>query len=157
MNKTLGAMALVATLSLAPAAAAKDVTAQIQMVNYNGHEAYLAVYLVNAEGRYETTLWVSGKDPKYHSYLPRWWRYLSRAPQELDAVTGASAGGGDRVALKLDLKDEWFNAGYAIRVESAVEAGQAHEEDVLFDLKDANNGERIDGTGYVRVMRAGWE
>ncbi|MDB5528443.1 MAG: Tat pathway signal protein [Devosia sp.] len=157
MNKTLGAMALLATLSFAPAAAAKEVTAQIQMVNYDGHEAYLAVYLVNAEGRYETTLWVSGKDPKYHSYLPRWWRYLSRAPQELDAITGASAGGGDRVALKLDLKDEWFNADYAIRVESAVEAGAAHEEDVLFDLKDTNNGERIDGTGYVRVMRAGWE
>lgn len=157
MTKTLRALALMAALSFAPAVSAREVTAQIQMVNYEGHEAYLAVYLINPEGRYETTLWVAGKDTKYHSYMDRWWRYLSRAPQELDAITGASAGGGDRVGLKLDLKDEWFNAGYAIRVESAVEAGDKHEEDVLFALTDENNGARIDGTGYVRVMRAGWK
>ena len=156
MKKSLSVLALISALSFAPTAHGREATAVVQMTNYDGKEAYLAVYLLNADGRYQSTLWVSGKDRIYYSYMDRWWRYLSRAPQELDAITGASAGAGGRVPLSFDLKDEWLDAGFAIRIESSVEGLSTHAEDVLFELKTENIGARIEGTGYVRNMRMRW-
>ena len=156
MKQTLGVFTLLSALSFAPMVQAREAAAVVQMTNYDGKEAYLAVYLVNPEGRYQTTLWVSGKDRIYYSYLDRWWRYLSRVPQELDAITGASAGAGDRVSLKFELEDEWLDAGYSIRIESAVEGLDANREDALYPLTTDNIGARIDGTGYVRNVRMRW-
>jgi hypothetical protein len=156
MKQTLSLLAFVATLSFAPVAVGREAAAMVQMTNYDGKEAYLAVYLVNPSGRYQQTLWVSGRERIYYSYLSRWWRYLARAPQELDAITGASAGAGDRVSLKFDLKDEWINSGYAIRVESAVEGGGVNSQDALYELKSENSGGRVTGVGYVRNLRIRW-
>ena len=156
MKNASGALALLAVLSFSSAADAKEAAAVMQMTNYEGRPAYLAVYLVNSQGRYETTLWVSGKDRTYYPYLDRWWRYLSRAPQELDAMTGASAGAGDRVSMKFDLKDDWLDKGYSIRVESSVEGLHTNAQDIVYDLKTENSGGRIEGTGYVRNLRIRW-
>jgi hypothetical protein len=156
MKKTLSALVLLSVLSFAPVVQAREAAAVVQMTNYDGKKAYLAIYLVNPEGRYQTTLWVSGKDRIYYSYLDRWWRYLARAPQQLDAITGASAGAGDRVSLKFDLKDEWLDAGYAIRIESSVEGLDTNREDALYPLSADKVGDRVEGTGYVRNVRIRW-
>jgi hypothetical protein len=156
MKNASSALALLAALSFSSAAEAREAAAVIQMTNYEGRAAYLAVYLVNSQGRYETTLWVSGKDRTYYTYLDRWWRYLSRAPQVLDAVTGASAGAGDRVSMKFDLKDDWLDKGYAIRIESSVEGLHTNAQDAVYELKAENSGARIEGTGYVRNLRVRW-
>ena len=156
MRKPLVLLSFATALSFASVAQGKEATAMVQMTNYEGKEAYLAVYLVNPKGRYQKTLWVSGRERIYYSYLSRWWRYLARAPQELDAITGASAGAGDRVSLKFDLEDDWIDAGYLIRIESAVEGGGINPQDVVYELKTENSGGRAAGTGYVRNLRIRW-
>ncbi len=92
MNKTV-LLSLAFAYAASPGLAlAKPVSLDIQMGTYMGEEAFFAVYLVDAGGRYAQTLWVSGKDKPYYKDLSRWWKYLARQPQDLDAITGASTG-----------------------------------------------------------------
>lgn len=142
-----------ATLGIASRAEAKEATVLVQLNNYVGDEAYFALYLVNPEGRYEHTLYVSGPEERWYPDMPRWWKYLSRKPQELDAITGASTAAGDRSIVKLEIADELFNAGYKLRVETAVEDLENHSVDVEAELSTDLLGKRIAGIGYVRELR----
>jgi Predicted periplasmic protein (DUF2271) len=144
-------------LGMAPAAMAREADMMVQMTNYEGKPAYFALYLVDPSGRYVRTLWVSGKDAKYQADLPRWSKYLSRAPQALDAITGASTGNGDRAMLKLELDDAELNAGYKLRVETAVEDQKTFPADVEAELADGQQGTKLPGTGYVRFVRFKWQ
>lgn len=146
-------LTLISGFALTSTAYAKPVDVMVQLTNYEGEKAYLVLYLVTPEGRYDRTLWVSGPDTKYHPDLTRWWRYLSRQPQDIDVITGASTGNGDRLVVHLDLEDTVLNTGYAIRVETSVEDQATISEDAEVELVDANNGERVPGTGYVRFVR----
>lgn len=138
---------------LAPAANAADAKIMIQMDNYEGEQAYFSLYLVDPDGRYDQTLWVSGDEEKYHPDLPRWWKYLSRKPQEIDAITGASTAAGDRSIVNIEIDDALIDAGYTLRVETAVEDLSNFDTDVEADLSTSNVGEKIPGTGYVRFIR----
>lgn len=139
-------------LSLPMRVQAKEIRLLVQLNNYEGENAYFALYLINPEGRYAQTLWVSGDEEKYFPDLPRWWKYLSRAPQGLDAITGASTAGGDRNILKLEIADEFINTGFKLRVETAVEEHENYDVDVEFDLSEDTAGQKIPGTGYVRFI-----
>lgn len=151
-------VALLATTFLTTAllpisATAAEAKVMVQLNGYEGHEAYFALYLIDPDGRYNQTLWVSGDDKKYHPDLPRWWKYLSRNPQDIDAITGASTAGGDRSTFKVEIADELIDAGYSLRVETAVEDAEAFTKDVEAELSTANVGEKVPGTGYVRFIR----
>ena len=150
----LFAACLTSTLALAPAfAQATEAHVQVQLNDYDGERAYFSVYLVNPEGRYQSTLWVSGDEEKWYPDLAAWWKYLSRAPQELDAITGASTGAGERANLTLEIAPEFIDAGYKLRVETAVEDALNHTVDAEIDLSAAKSGEKAAGTGYVRFIR----
>ncbi|MCZ4272514.1 DUF2271 domain-containing protein [Maritalea porphyrae] len=142
-----------AALGIAPRAEAKEATVLVQLNNYVGDEAYFALYLVNPEGRYERTLYVSGPEERWYPDMPRWWKYLSRKPQDIDAITGASTAAGDRSIVKVEIADELFNAGYKLRVETAVEDLENHSADVEAELSADLIGKRVAGTGYVRELR----
>ncbi|HBQ37132.1 MAG TPA: DUF2271 domain-containing protein [Rhodobacteraceae bacterium] len=145
----------VSTLALfaAEPALAKKAIVLVQLNAYEGDEAYFSLYLVNPEGRYEKTLWVSGPDEEWYPDLQRWWRYLSRAPQELDAITGASTAGGDRSIIHLDLDESLIDAGYSLRVETSVEDQDNHFEDAQVELTTDGQRARTAGMGYVRYIR----
>lgn len=155
MNKSLAISALLATgMVVLPvaSAAAKTVPILVQFDNYTGEKAYFAAYLVNAKGRYQRTLWVSGDEVKYFPDLPRWWKYQTRSPQELDAITGASTASGDRNIIKIEIEDEFIDAGYKLRIETAVEDQNHYPLDVEVELSTANSKQKIPGTGYVRTV-----
>lgn len=158
INKKLSLVALATVGFLAGSVAvpiqamAAQVRVLVQLNNYEGEKAYFSLYLVSPDARYEQTLWVSGDEEKYFPDLPRWWKYLSRKPQPLDAITGASTAGGDRSILKLEIADELIDAGYRLRVETAVEDLENYDSDVEVDLSRSNAGEKIPGTGYVRFI-----
>lgn len=153
-TKSLAISALLATgMVLAPLTVqAKTVPILVQFDNYSGENAYFVAYLVDKDGRYQKTLWLSGNEEKYFPDLPRWWKYLSRKPQELDAITGASTASGDRNIIKIEIEEEFIDTGYKLRIETAVEDKNHFPKDVEVALSAENAKKKIAGTGYIRTV-----
>lgn len=153
--KKLAAMLMLATALVAPAVAmARDVTIQTSLVQYSGHAAYLAVYLTNPDGSYNSTLWVSGQKSKYYGDLRGWARAASSAGSlNLDGITGASVGGGQTLTVHANLAVALLDAGYQIHVDSAAENGGQYADDAVIAL--TSTPATAAGTGYVNTVSLG--
>lgn len=153
--KKLAAMLMLATALIAPGVAmARDVTIQTSLVQYSGHAAYLAVYLTNPDGSYNSTLWVSGQKSKYFGDLRGWARAASSAGSlNLDGITGASVGGGQTLTVHANLADALLDAGYRIHVDTAVEKGGQYTDDAVISL--TSKPATAAGTGYVNTISLG--
>lgn len=146
----------VSALSLAAPALSREVTVQVQMTEYDGEEAYFALYLTDPDGRYLRSLWVSGPEQKYHKDLARWWRYAGRSDEDFDAITGASTASGGRAKLRIDLSDEELAGGYGLTLETAVEDQRNIPQDAQIALSEDMKGQKVDGQDYVRFIRYKW-
>lgn len=148
----------VATLCLAAGApaVAKEVTLQIQIADYEGHEAYFVVYLADAKGRYQRTLWISGTEQEYQEDMARWWRYAGRSEEDFDAVTGASTAGGGRVLVRTDLSEAELAGEHQIVVDTAVEDQRVVSPDATALLTAEAIGQKAEGTDYVQFIRYKW-
>jgi hypothetical protein len=153
--KKLAAMLMLATALVAPGVAmARDVTIQTSLVQYSGPAAYLAIYLTNPDGSYNSTLWVSGQKSKYYGDLRGWARAASAAGSlNLDGITGASVGGGQTLTVHANLADTLLDAGYQIHVDSAVEHGGQYADDAVIAL--TSSSATATGTGYVNTISLG--
>lgn len=150
--KKLAAMLMLATALVAPATAwARDVTIEAQMVRYSGRPAYLAVYLTDPSGAYQSTLWVSGHKTRYYGTLRGWAQGVSQAGSlNLDGITGASVGGGETLTVHASLADALIDAGYQVHVDTAVEDGGEYSDDAVIAVTSAPG--TVDGTGYVSKL-----
>ena len=74
MNKYLASAALASAFVLPVAAQAKPVTFSTTMSNYGGPEAYMVMYVTDASGAYQGSLWMSGGRSKYYRDLRDWSR-----------------------------------------------------------------------------------
>ena len=153
--KKLAAMLMLATALVAPSMAmARDVTIETSLVQYSGHAAYLAVYLTNPDGSYNSTLWVSGQKSKYYGDLRGWARAASSAGSlKLDGITGASVGGGQTLTVHAILAGALFDAGGQIHVDTAVENGGQYADDAVIAL--TSTPAAATGTGYVNTISLG--
>ena len=125
----------------------------VQLSNYMGEGAYIAVSLVNPQGTYEKTIYVLGSDKKWYSSLKEWHKFNVKKPVNISAITGASVTGGQRSNVIIELEDSKINKGYKLRFESAVENQKYHQEDVEFPLTtDALSG-KSEGKGFIRFVR----
>ncbi|MGV3743320.1 MAG: DUF2271 domain-containing protein [Burkholderiaceae bacterium] len=136
-------------LSLPVLVYAKPVTLNVQLQNYGGNGAYLAMYLTDAAGNYKKTLWVAGKKSKYYKHLSGWARGSGLNPREFDGVTGASVGSGKSLKVTVELADALIDAGYEIRIDSAVEDGRDSPADARAPLTAAGAGKPVKGRGYI--------
>lgn len=144
--------------SLAPGiAAAKESTFLVQLNDYDGHEAYFSLYLVDPQGKYVRTLYVSGDEERWYPDQPRWWKYVGRAAEDVSAVAGASTAPGDRSVIRIDLEEEVLDAGYSVRVDTSVEDQNNFPTDVETPLSAELQRDKIPGTGYVRYLRFKWD
>ena len=156
VKKALAA-SMFALAAIPVASQAAEGTFLVQLNDYEGYEAFYAMYLVDPEGRYVRTLWVGGSKPQFFKDMPRWWKYLGRAPQDIDAITGASIAPGDRNVIHIDLDDDVLDAGYKVRIETSVENQGNYPEDVEVALDREHMKDKIPGTGYVRYFRYKWD
>lgn len=148
------AVATASFLPMATTANAKEITTMVQLINYSGDKAYFSMYLVNPKGRYEKTLYVSGTEQRwYEEGLPRWWKYKVRADENVDGITGASTGNGDRLITTIEIDDDKIDAGYKIRVATSVEDLANTPKDVEFELTSDNVRKKLTGNTYVRYVR----
>lgn len=124
----------------------------VQMTNYIGEGAYIAISLLDSKGTYEKTLYVLGEEKKWYPDIKEWNKLYKKKPN-ISAITGASVNGGDRSVIVLDIEDSKIDAGYTIRFESAVENQQYYVKDLEIPLTTANVSAKTDGTGFIRYVR----
>ncbi len=74
MKKIIFALGLAIVVALPALAQAREVTFTTELLDYGGDGAYLAIYLTDAAGNYQGTLWVAGKKSKYYKHLSSWAR-----------------------------------------------------------------------------------
>ena len=129
---------------------ARPVTLTTQLQSYSGNGAYLAFYLTDATGQYKKTLWVAGQKSKYYKHLRDWARGSGMKASEFDGVSGASVGSGKSLKVTVELADALIDAGYEIRVDSAVEDQRENPADVRAPLTKQGAGKPVAGRGYVK-------
>jgi hypothetical protein len=125
----------------------------VQMTNYLGEGAYVAVSLINSKGAYEKTLYVMGSDKKWYHDLKEWHKFYAKKPANISAITGASVAGGDRSVTVLEIENSKINSGYKLRFETAVEDKEYHQKDIEVPLSTEGLAAKTEGTGYIRYVR----
>lgn len=125
----------------------------IQMTNYTGEAAYIVISLLNPDGEYEETLYVHGDDDEWYFDITEWWDFYGKKRNDIDAITGATIGGGKRSITVVEIDDDKIDQGYKIRFESAVEDQEYHAADVEFELTSESVKGKVNGKGFIRYIR----
>jgi hypothetical protein len=151
--KTAWPALLAATALAAPSlATARQITLETQLKSYRGEGAYLAIYVTDAKGAYQTTLWLAAPKAKYRTHLRDWHR-ASGGRAKLDGITGASVGAGRTLRVTVELADALIDAGYEIHIDTAVEDMKDNPSEVVVPLTTSNAGQATQGKGYVASFR----
>lgn len=150
MKRIVASLCLAGAIALPGLAYARPVTLTTQLQSYGGDGAYLAIYVTDANGLYKRTLWVAGTKSKYFKSLRDWARGSGMKASELDGVTGASVGSGRELKVTVEVADALIDAGYEIRIDSAVEDMRDNPADVRVPLTTSGAGTSVAGRGYVK-------
>jgi hypothetical protein len=139
-----------ATALVAPTLAmARPITFETTLKDYGGDGAYVVLYVTDAAGVYQGTLWMAGGKAKYYRHLSDWDRMAGGAATEIDGITGASIGAGRTLTITLDLADTLIDGGFEVRVDTAVEDMRDNPSDVIVPLTTDGSGKAVAGRGYV--------
>lgn len=147
-DRIIPALAIVALFPLL--AQARPLTLTTEMASYRGEGAYLALYLVDAHGQYQRTLWVAGRKVKYYKHLGSWARGSGLRRTEYDGMTGASLSGGKVLVTRVELDDALIDAGYRIQIDTAVEDKVDVQADVVAPLTTDGMGKPVGGKKYIQ-------
>jgi hypothetical protein len=125
----------------------------IQLTNYTGEGAYIVISLINPSGEYDETLYVLGDDDEWYFDITEWWKFQGKVRADIDAVTGATIGGGERTITVIGIDDTKIDSGYKIRFETAVEDQEYYTKDVEFELTSESVRGKYNGQGFIRYVR----
>lgn len=125
----------------------------LQLTSYSGEGAYIVVSLINPKGGYEKTLYMMGPDSKWHDTLKEWYKFQSKKPVKINAITGASVAAGDRNISTFSIEDKYLNKGYKVRFETAVEDQKYHVTDLEIPFTTEGITTKTEGKGYIRYVK----
>ncbi len=148
----LSTVAAACALALPALAHSRPVSLAVQLKNYGGDGAYLAVYLTDAKGAYAGTLWVAGGKAKYYKHLSDWNRLSAGDAKRLTGVTGASVGAGRTLKVTADLADALIDAGYEIHIDAAAEDMRDSPSEVRVPLSANQAGKPQAGRQYIQSL-----
>lgn len=146
------ALCILPALLLSAQASAREMTFTINLKDYAGDGAYLVLYLTNAQGRYQQTLWVSGQKSKYYKHLSGWARGSRLNSIEYDGMTGATTASGSTLVVTLDVSDAYIDTDYQLRVDTAIEDLRDNRDDIVSPLSTDGAGKIRSGRGYVNTF-----
>ena len=149
MNKTAISLALAGMAAMPTIGQAREINLSTTLKDYRGNEAYLAIYVTDAQGVYQRTLWVAGKKAKYYKHLRDWAQGGGSQPAEFDGLTGASVGAGETLEVAIELEDALIDAGYEIRIDSAVEDKRDNRGEIKLPLTQQATTVNGGAQGYV--------
>lgn len=130
-------------------ASARQVAVEAQLTNHGGEGAYVAVYVTDAKGAYQATLWVAGSNAKYWKHLRDWYR-ASGGRAKVDGISGASVGTGRTLRATVEVADALIDAGFEVHIDTAVEDMKENPSEVVVPLTSAGSGKPVSGKGYVK-------
>jgi hypothetical protein len=145
-------LCLVSASALSTQTSAREIVLATELQSYSGNGAYLAIYLTNAKGQYQETLWVAGQKSKYYKHLTGWARASGLRTSEYDGITGASVTSGKTLTVTLELADTYIDAGFQLHVDSSVEDMRDNRNDVVVPLTSDGAGKPVNGSGYVKTF-----
>ena len=154
MKLALPVLAATAAFVAPTFAQARQVTFETTLKAYGGNEAYVALYLLDAKGKYKGTLWMAGDKTKYYRHLSDWTRASGGRLAEVDGITGASVGSGKTLKISVDIADALIDAGYKVHVDTSVEDGNDNPSEVVVPLDAPASGKAFVGDGYVKSFKA---
>ncbi|MFT6914672.1 MAG: hypothetical protein ACJAWL_000968 [Motiliproteus sp.] len=146
------ALCLLGASILCTQASAREVALSTELKNYGGDGAYLAIYITDAQGQYQQTLWIAGQKSKYYKHLSGWARGSGLQRSEYDGLSGASVTAGKTLTVTLDLADTYIDSGFQLRIDSAVEDMRDNRNDILVPLTTEGAGKVTAGRGYVHAF-----
>lgn len=149
MKKPILAFALTLPLLVPVIAEARPVRITTTLNSYGGDGAYLAIYVTDKAGKLQQTIHVAGGKAKYHKHLSGWFR---QSGGRIDGTTGASVGAGRSLTVSAEIADALIDAGFEIRVDSAVEKESDVPADARITLDKASIGKPASGRGYVKSI-----
>ena len=149
MKKPILALSLALPLLAPVIAEARPVRITTTLNAYGGDGAYLAIYVSDKAGKLQQTIHVAGGKAKYHKHLAGWFR---QSGGRIDGTTGASVGAGRSLTVSAEIADALIDAGFEIRVDSAVEKESDVPTDARIRLEKASIGKPAAGRGYVKSV-----
>ena len=149
MKTPLAALLLALPLLAPIGAEARPVRITTTLTPYGGDGAYLAIYLTDKDGKLQKTIHVAGGKAKYYKHLAGWYR---QSGGRIDGTTGASVGAGKTLTVSAEIADALVDAGFEIRVDSAVEKESDVPADARISVSKANAGKPAAGRGYVKSL-----
>lgn len=150
------ALALSTALTAPGLAQARPVTLTVNLSQYGGNGAYLAIYVTDPAGAYAGSLWMAGGKAKYYRHLSDWARFSGENTAEVDGITGASVGAGRSLDLSMDLADALFDAGYTLHIDAAVEDMRDSPNEIAVPLTTAGAGQPVRGRQYIADFTYGF-
>ena len=114
--------------------------------------AYLAIYLTDRTGKFHSTLWLAAPRARHWRHLSDWFR-ATGGTAKVDGISGASVGAGKTLRVTVELADALLDAGYEIRIDTAVEKMQDNPAEVVVPLTAAGAGQPVAGRGVVKSFR----
>ena len=146
-------LAFFALVSFTKTSNTTNLKCMIQMVNYTGEAAYVVISLMKPDGEYDQTLYVQGKDSEWYSDISEWWKFYGKRRPDIDAISGATIGGGERTVSIIKIPKDKIDTGYKIRFETAVEDQEYYKDDVEFELTTETIKSKVAGKGFIRYIR----
>ncbi len=156
MKSLIAALALSTALVTPVLAMARPVTLTANMADYGGRGAYLAIYVTDASGAYAGSLWMAGGKSKYYRHLIDWAQFTGGDPAQVDGITGASVGSGQKLELSMDLADALFDAGYTLHIDAAAEDMRESPNEIAVPLTAAGAGTPVSGRRYIADFTYGF-
>ena len=156
MKSLIAALALSTALIAPGVALARPVTLTVNMAQYGGPGAYLALYVTDASGAYVGSLWMAGGKSKYYKHLTDWAQMTGGDVAQVDGITGASVGAGQQLQLSMDLSDALFDAGYTLHIDAAAEEMRDSPNEIAVPLTAAGAGQAVRGRRYIADFTYGF-
>ena len=134
---------------------------KIEMIEYRGEGAYVAVSLMDENDKYLKTLHVLGEDKTWFFDMRLFWANLKnngligddKYYAHVDGITGPTIGGGKNLVFPLLLNKSEIGKGYKILFETAVEDKGYFRGDLAFELTEESLNDSFEGTGFIKSVR----
>lgn len=156
MKSLIAALVLSTALVTPDLVMARPVTLTLNMAEYAGQGAYVAIYVTDDSDAYAGSLWMAGGKSKYYKHLTDWAQLTGGDVAQVDGITGASVGAGRQLELTMDLADALFDAGYTLHIDAAVEDMRDSPNEVAVPLTAAGAGQAVSGRRYIADFTYGF-
>ena len=133
----------------------------VEIVNYTGQGAYIAISIIDKSEKYIKTVYVFGNDKAWFSEMKLFWRNLRENNLFLDkdfyplvdAISGPTISASERRMFQFKIPKNLFNSNYNLRIETAVEDKGYYVNDININLNPENLKKIYQGEGFINEIQ----